>query len=216
MFNRLTDEQIAKGIKATIALIVIVLLWIGVSFIYNSYFTKNKVDIVLEKAVKNVNENPGDIQARVALADMFEAKSRTEEAIAQYNEALKLNKKYGPALFGLGVAYLKSNNEKQALFTFDKEIKVASLGSNALLDSYLEQAFFYKGKILFERKSYKEAAKNFEGALKIAPLMSDSYFFLGKCFQAMGKKKEAANQYKKAVELNPQSEAKEALKNIGY
>lgn len=216
MFSSLSDRQIALAIKLTVALIIVVLIWVGASFLYGKYLKKDKLDFAIEKAIKEANASPNDIRKRTALADLLLGKGRVSEAIIQYKQALKINSKYEPALLGIGMAYFKNGDKNMALASFKKEIEVGEAGSSSSIDKYLEQAYFYQGKILLSRKSYSKAADSFKKALKIAPLMSDTHFLLGRSEAAIGNKNEAKAHFKEALKLNPQlTQAKEALSNLG-
>lgn len=217
MLSSLSDRQIATIVNVLIALILLSLLWFAGDYIYNNYYrTDDRILTTLEKATEDVRKNPGDIRARVYLANVLVAGKQFDEAIRQYNEAIKINEKYGPALVGLGIAYWQSDNKIKALNTFKKEIKIAEGGASAAMDKYLEQAYFYQGKILLEQRSYRQAADSFKKALKIAPAMSDTYLLLGQAEKGMGKRIEALKHIKKALELNPGSvKARKEVEDLG-
>ena len=64
-------------------------------------------------------------------------------------------------------------------------------------------------------KKYPEALKVFNLALTISPKFADTYYWIGKCQEAMGQKEEARLNYQRAYGLdNNFNEAKEAAEKI--
>ncbi len=217
MLERLTDKQIETSIKTIIVLIVIAVLAVGANYVYQKYSSTDvKATDIIDKALSKVKSQPRSERARTELADLLVGQNRLEEALKQYGQAIKLNEKYGPALIGMGVAYQKNGDEQKAIASFEKEISVASSGQNAAIDKNLEKAYFYKGKILLDKGSHKEAVKSFKNALKIEPSMSDTHYLLGKAQKESGQKQEAITSFKKALKLNPSLRAaKKGLEDLG-
>lgn len=217
MFENIKDEHISFGIKIVIISIIALAIYFGATYVNDNYIkSDSKIDNLIKEATQDIKDNPSDVKARVALSDLLLGNGKAEEAIANYKEALKIDKSYGPALLGIGVAYMKVNNNKQALKFFNKEIDSAINGSAANIDKYLEQAYFYKAKVLIKQKNYMQADKSLKESIKIAPLMSDTYVLLGRVSNKMNKREDAKKYFKKALKLNPGSkEAKEELFNLG-
>ena len=217
MLNKMNDKQIHTGIRIVMASIAIILIWFVIQFSYNTYLrTDKQSENAIQNAITDVEKNPTNIKKRVALADLLVEKGKRGEAIKQYKEALKISKKYEPALVGLGVAYLEDGQKEEALSTFSEEIEFATKGSTAQIDKYLEKAYYYKGKILLDKGDYKEAVLNLKKALEIFPNMSDTHYLLGKANSQLNKEKEATEHFKEALRFNPNfSEAKKELEELG-
>lgn len=92
-----------------------------------------------------------------------------------------------------GIYYSNINDKVKALQQFD----IAVRRDYNFLDGYIE-----KGAVLFDMKKYKEALAVFNLALTISPEFPASYYWIGKCQQAMGQIEEARLSYQKAYGLD--------------
>jgi tetratricopeptide (TPR) repeat protein len=69
--------------------------------------------------------------------------------------------------------------------------------------------------IFYRQKNYDEALKEFQYASKISYTNADSYYWTGRCYEAIGKKEEALDYYTQAVQFDRDfTEAKEAIKRL--
>ena len=105
-----------------------------------------------------------------------------------------------------GIYYSNINDKAKALQLFDQAVRM----DYNFLDGYIE-----KGALLFEMKKYKEAMAVFQLALTISPEFPGSYYWIGKCQQAMGQKEEARLSYQKAYGLDQSfTEAKDSANKL--
>jgi tetratricopeptide (TPR) repeat protein len=105
-----------------------------------------------------------------------------------------------------GVYYSEMKDYDNALKLFDECIK---------RDWKMTDAYIEKGIILFERKQYDEALKVFNMAATVSNTDADAYYWMGRCYEATGKKEEAIINYERALSLDKNfSEAKDALHRL--
>jgi tetratricopeptide (TPR) repeat protein len=105
-----------------------------------------------------------------------------------------------------GIYYSNINDKAKALLLFDEAIK----HDYTFLDGYIE-----KGGVLYEMKKYPDALTVFNLALNVSPDFADTYYWIAKCQEAMGKKDEARLNYQRAYGLNNKlTEAKEAADKL--
>lgn len=101
-----------------------------------------------------------------------------------------------------GVYYANTGDPAQALHYFNQAIAH---------DYNFYDAYMDKGALLYEQKRYNEALQVFELVTRITPTYAESYFWAGKCHEALGKSAEAKLAYQRAYGLdNTLTEANEA------
>ena len=64
--------------------------------------------------------------------------------------------------------------------------------------------YFSEGSSAFAGKNYREAARQFEKALKVNPEDANAYYYLGNCYFYLGNQQKAEECLQKAVELDPE------------
>jgi tetratricopeptide (TPR) repeat protein len=109
-------------------------------------------------------------------------------------------------LFIKGIYYSNMAQYKKAVIQFDSCID----RDWKFTDAHLE-----KGIAIFKQKDYPEALQAFEMTVKVSDTYPDGYFWLGRCYEALGKKEEAIRNYRAALALDKDfSEAAERIKNL--
>lgn len=98
------------------------------------------------------------------------------------------------ALFAKGVYYSETKQFGKALEIFDDVIKEEWTN----VDAHNE-----KGIVLFEQKKYEEALKVFTTAATVSNTNADSYFWIGRCYEAMQNTSMAIANYNRALSLDP-------------
>ena len=88
-----------------------------------------------------VNNDPGNAEARVQLANTYFDGERYQEAIKWYEEALKLDPKNVNASTDLGVSYYYTNQPDRALKQFDHSLSVDPKHTKTLLNQGIVRAF---------------------------------------------------------------------------
>ncbi|XP_067142949.1 tetratricopeptide repeat protein 14 [Centruroides vittatus] len=108
-----------------------------------------------------------------------------------------------------GVAYFKSGNHVEAYQCLNKALQI---------DPENVEAFVARGALFANNNNIKKAIEDFEKALEINPLhgnaqkyLSETLVALGKCCEEKGDIEEACKNYKRAISINNNSEAVEAL-----
>ncbi|MBK1648804.1 tetratricopeptide repeat protein [Rhabdochromatium marinum] len=126
------------------------------------------------------------------------------QAIENFQEAVRLDPRYGEAFYGLGQAYEATGRDQLAL--------------NAYLDAIAVQPNLGKaqasaGKLYFERKDYGFAKPYLERATTLVPADPYPYYYLGEIYRMQGKCKLSVYMYKKALAIDPSLlDAKDGLR----
>jgi tetratricopeptide (TPR) repeat protein len=115
------------------------------------------------------------------------------EAIGHFNEAVRLDPRYGEAFYGLGQAYEATGRDRLALDAYLDAIGVQpSLG----------KAQAAAGKLYFERKEYSPAEAYLKRATTLVPADPDPYYYLGEIYRMDGKCKASVDMFKKALAID--------------
>jgi cytochrome c-type biogenesis protein CcmH/NrfG len=94
------------------------------------------------QAMRNVAEqNPRDAQPRVELGNMYFDAERYTDAIAWYEDALKINPADANVSTDLGVAYYYTNQADRAVAQFEKSLGIDPKHTKTLLNLGIVKAF---------------------------------------------------------------------------
>lgn len=179
---------------------------------------------------------PFTAQTRFAAGQLAESQGALDNAITQYQAALKLDPNHIQAMFRLGGLQSQTRRYTDAVATWQRYIKVtnhAPAAYNNLALSYdmagrpdeAEKAFkdgiarapedptcrVNYGLMLARRNRLDDAVAQLSTVL--AP--AEVHYNLGSLFEQMGRRKEARAYYQKALELDPKlTDAKKALAQL--
>ena len=106
-------------------------------------------------------QNPGDVDTRVQLGNMYFDAGRYQEAAGWYEQALKLRPKDANVSTDLGNAYYYMNDPDRALVQFDTSLGIDPKHAKTLLNIGIVRAF---GK-----QDMKGAAEVWQRILVVAP-----------------------------------------------
>ena len=163
------------------------------------------------------------------LGEAYDKLGKYDLAIAEFEQALRLNPNYFFALSNLGNVYGKKKEyaqtisyTKQALqqkpdyapgyynlakalhMTGNPEKAMASYRSAVKYNPYFEEAFFNLGFLALEQKKFTEAVDNFKSFLEMQPRHPKAHFGLGTTYAMMGKQGEAKQYYENAITYDPE------------
>ena len=147
------------------------------------------------------------LQNGLALANLY-AETKNAKVILLCDELQKRDtaRDFTDPVFLKGLYYSNIKDYPKAIALFDEAIN---------RDWRFVEPYIEKGIILFEEKNYDEALKTFQFAANIAYTSSDNYYWMGRCYEAIGKKEEAIDYYYKALTFDRDfTEAKEAIKRL--
>lgn len=202
----LREKPIDRFVRLLAYIVAIVAVGFGVYYGYGSYQTQkasNPVNRVSPQFEQYVRDHPRDLRGRLNLADAYLNLGYYDEAIEQYNQALKLNKKEQAALVGIGLAYMKKNDEDKALEYFEKEIELGRKSQYAGVNNVLEMAYFQAGSIWLKKSHYDKALDYFRQAAAIKPGSSDTYLAIGRALLEKKDYQNASIEFERALTFDP-------------
>jgi tetratricopeptide (TPR) repeat protein len=126
-----------------------------------------------------LRENIGDYQRALVYLSRgaaYNSKWRYDESIADYTEALRLNRKLSDAYAGRGWAYLRKNEMDKA---------IADLNESIHLDPNSQSAYYNRALILLQRGELNQALADLNEAVPCDPKSVDALIVRGLCRVAM-------------------------------
>lgn len=154
-----------------------------------------------QHAVANTDRN---YVAHTNLGYEYAERERFDEAIVQYQNALRIDPTFVPALQSLGLALAKEGRIGEAAAQYELAIRIQP--SNARL-----RADF--GLALANARHYPEAAAEFEQALRLEPDLAIAHLRLANVLVRQARTADAIDEYERALRLDPASA--EAHNNFG-
>lgn len=143
-----------------------------------------------KKLLKKDNKN---YELFFLLGTTFLQQKKFNEAIENFDIAIKLNPNFPNSYNNKGIALSEKKNDKEAILNYDKAIK--------LKENYFD-AYLNKGISLNRTEKFFDAINNFSFLLRVDPLNSKVYNNLGNVYKNLRKYDEALNSYDKALKLN--------------
>jgi tetratricopeptide (TPR) repeat protein len=138
--------------------------------------------------------NPNSYMAKLLQADYYAVSSQYKEALAAYQEALKL----APDRLGIHLAVGKVYESE-----FQWQAAIAEFRSELDLDPSNQMALAHLGHALTEAREPREAILILERLLKTNPEDGQGYADLGKAYEIAGQTEEAIRAYHHALLSSP-------------
>jgi tetratricopeptide (TPR) repeat protein len=131
---------------------------------------------------------------------------KIEEAIARFEQALRINPDFADAHTNLGNALRLAGRIPEAIEHFEQVVRI---------EPDLAEAYNNLGAALAQTGKIEEAIDRFEQALRINPDFADAHFYLGLALEKMGRTPEAIEHYEQALKFRPNfTPAKSALARL--
>lgn len=133
--------------------------------------------------------------------------NRYNEAIEDYDAAIRLNPEYATAFYNRGIAYDRKGFHGLAIDDFDTAVR---------LNPDLSDAYNQRGIAYVRDGRYDIAIENFSEAIRLDPELDSAYFNRGLAYQSKGDAGRAAEDIKKSYALNPDNPAYgEKMRELG-
>ncbi|MEJ2744391.1 MAG: outer membrane protein assembly factor BamD, partial [bacterium] len=142
-----------------------------------------------------LRKNPDDVEAHLALGDIYQSHGKTDMAVEEYKKVISLQPLSAKAYYNLGITVLTKRDFRSAHDAFRKTLEI---------DPGQPTACHGLGVACKELGDYDCARRGFEEALKLDPSFAPSCFSLGQLYQSvLGDKGKAAIYWEKYLELRP-------------
>jgi len=204
-----SNVRAIRPLDAAIAVIAVVVLVLG-AFLGYSVWAQSRMVVASTPAARavaaveaKVRKNPNDIDARMQLAQALAVAAREDEAIAQYEAALKINKNFAPAISGIGFLALQRKDFAEGEKYFRRVIEILEPKHTSGPDAQLEIAYFYLGTALMEQKEYEEAANYYKKAILLRRDASDTHYALAFTYNKLGSETKYREELENTLLFDP-------------
>jgi Tfp pilus assembly protein PilF len=168
---------------------------------------KGKIDEAmgyLEKAAA-LGSKRGDVYE--GLGNAYGSKNQPEKAIEYYNKGIELEPQKWGLYYNRGIAKLIMNQPAEAIPDFTKTLAIAPAKKIEVLTS--------RGRAYINTGNYADALRDLDELIQAGQQSPDAYLLRGIAKHGNKDLSGAANDYKKALQLNPNlQEAKDKLQLI--
>jgi tetratricopeptide (TPR) repeat protein len=138
------------------------------------------------------------------MGTMLVQQGKVQEAIEQYEQALRLKPDFAEVHDDLASALVQTGKIKDAIAHFEQALQIKP-------DSI--EAHNNLGIALMGQGRLREAMEQYEQALRIEPDFAEAHYNLGLALMGQGRPQEAIGHYEQAVRIKPDSA--EAHNNLG-
>jgi tetratricopeptide (TPR) repeat protein len=124
----------------------------------------------------------------------YQSQAKPEQALADYNQAIRLGPDYAEAYYNRGNAYYYQGKFEQAILNYNQAIR---------LDPYLAIAYNNRGSIYRNQGQPEQAIADYNQSIKLKADNAQAYYNRGLVYQEQGKFEQAILNYNQAIRLDP-------------
>jgi tetratricopeptide (TPR) repeat protein len=168
-----------------------------------SYSSEKQLINKNDRVLANITAPLGKIQApritenaldRLNRGKDLYAESKYDEAIAEFDKALAINRNLAEAYFYRGTAYSYKGNYDRAIADYDQAIR---------LNPNYAEAYGNRGIAYSDKGNYDRAIANYEQVIRLNPNDALAYNNRGNAYSNKGNKDRAIADFDQAIRLNP-------------
>jgi tetratricopeptide (TPR) repeat protein len=182
-----TDRWLDYGLRALVVIVLVLAAYLG--YAYWTTTQQKAISSPEGRAIDNLRRmvlgSPGNVNARVKLAEALAYSGRLDESIEQFQAALKLDPETIAALSGLATIAMERKDYKTAESYWLKVVGLLDTKSAATGDPRLDQAYYGLGVTYVDTKRYEEAVQAFKEALRIRGSASDTHYMLSVAYREL-------------------------------
>ncbi len=158
------------------------------------------IELTIEREMIHVQSNDGYASDLEERGEIYLAKHDYESAIADYNEAIRLDPKSAKAYNNRGNAYAAKGNNDRAIADYTEAIRLdPNKGGSAVIGG----GFNNRGFAYYAKGDYDRAIADYDEAIRLDPKFALAYNNRGNAYYAKGEYNRAIADYDGAIRLDP-------------
>ena len=162
----------------------------------NTSNSQSQLERAIQRYRYQAQVKPSSAKIQFALGNLYAKNQQWEEAIASYQQAIKIEPRYGKAYLHLAKALVEVGKEAESV----EQLYFAYTIKPELADA---DSLFNLGKALVKQGDRQRAVNCYSLAIDLKPDFFAAYHKLGETLIQMGRRQEAIECYRKAVDNNP-------------
>ncbi|MGX7743988.1 tetratricopeptide repeat protein [Rhodopseudomonas parapalustris] len=166
------------------------------------YFRRNRLDLAFADYTAGAKLFPNNGRFPNGQGLVLTNQGKFGEAINRFDEAIRLNPKYGTFYLGRAEAYNRSGQPERALKDY-----VDALAQGDLSKGEIERLRAGRGHAYFRLKNYDAAINDFNVVLDASPDFINVLKWRGVSYQRLGDTKQAIADFEAVLKLDPSEEA---------
>jgi len=124
----------------------------------------------------------------------LESQGRLKEAIAEFDEAIRLDPNLSGAYNNRGIVYARLGQFQQAIKDFDEAIRLNP--RDAL-------AYYNRATAYYHLDQFQSVIQDLEEAIRLNPQDAEAYYYRGLSYVNLGQYQQAIQDFNQAILLNP-------------
>ncbi len=162
----------------------------------NTSNSQSQLERAIQRYRYQAQVKPSSAKVQFALGNLYAKNQQWEEAIASYQQAIKIEPRYGKAYLHLAKALVEVGKEAESV----EQLYFAYTIKPELADA---DSLFNLGKALVKQGDRQRAVNCYSLAIDLKPDFFAAYHKLGETLIQMGRRQEAIECFRKAVDNNP-------------
>lgn len=200
-----TDRALNRAILGVAVVLLIGVPLIGALYFLDQYRSPGMSipDRAIQAAEDAVRKNPNSVSLRFSLARAYDTGGRTTDAVAQYDEILKLTPKANVVRNARADDKLVLGDLEAAARDYQAVVDDLKSAEMSNVSRDLEAAYFGLGQVALKRGDAATAGARARDALKINSTDADAFNLLGLALLKGGDGAGAITQFRNAIGLVP-------------
>ncbi|HKH62668.1 MAG TPA: tetratricopeptide repeat protein, partial [Flavitalea sp.] len=167
------------------------------------YLIMKQSDAAIQNFSDVVASDPLNVRAFQLRGLAKHQQAQYQDAVADFNHAVKLNPRLPETYKYAGDALLKDGDYLNAIVSYDAALGVDKSSRADLKDSLRAELYNGKGEANYLLGKYSAAMQNFNTAIKIEKSIPTLYFNRGKTYLKLNELKDADENLRKALSYEP-------------